>query len=94
MSRSGNAALPVANDILRHQILGTHLRPRLLNRVKFRRVAAMMLQQAVLQIETQKLAIATLKRAFKAARAEVDQRMQINIVIECARNTLLFKRRF
>jgi len=54
----------------------------------------MMLQQAVLQIETQKLAIATLKRAFQAARAEVDQRVQINIVIECARNALLFKRRF
>jgi len=94
MGASGDAALPVANDILRHQILGAHLRPCLLHGVKLRRVATMMLQQAVLQIETQKLAIAALKRAFQAARAEVDQRMQINIVIECARNALLFKRRF
>jgi len=94
MGGGGNAALPVADNILRHQILGAHLRPCLLNRVKLRRMAAMMLQQAVLQIETQKLAIATLKRAFQTARAEVDQRVQINIVIECARNTLLFKCRF
>jgi len=48
MSRCSDAALPVAHDILRHQILGAHLRPRLLNRVKLWRMAAMMLQQAVL----------------------------------------------
>ena len=54
----------------------------------------MMLHQAILQIELQKLYVPAIKRPLKLARAEADQRPQVGIVIERTGNALLFKRGF
>ncbi|MNZ98989.1 hypothetical protein D3C78_1182960 [compost metagenome] len=54
----------------------------------------MMLYQAILQVQLQKLNVTALKLALQSARTEVDQRPQIGIVIKRACNTKLFKLRF
>lgn len=50
-----------------------------------------MLQQAILQIEMQKLDIPALKWLLQATCTEVNQRMQIGIVIQCAQDPSLFQ---
>ncbi|MNT64289.1 hypothetical protein D3C72_2021770 [compost metagenome] len=86
-----HAALPVADDLLCCQIFTARMRPVALNSGELRRLPQMVLDQAILQIELQKLHVAALEVALQAARTEVDQRAQIGIVIQRTRNAELFK---
>ena len=86
--RAGDPALPVANDLLGESELHRLLRPALLLIGKIRGESKMMLQQAILQLQTQEMNIATVKLPVEHPRAAVDQRLQVGVVIQRPRNAL------
>ena len=76
-----NPALPVTNDLLGGKIFPARLRPVTLDGRKLRRLPQVMLNQAILQLELQKLYIATLKLPLQTSRTEIDQRPQVRVIV-------------
>jgi hypothetical protein len=90
--RAGDPALPVANDLLRERELRDCVQ-LLLNMGKMRRTQDGA-EAGNIADRAQKLNVAAFKLALQLARAEVDQRPQVGVVVQRARNAVLFKRGF